>query len=342
MRTIIVTLAAVCFSATAFAQSADAALYLQRGLQEKSKGRLMVAYKQFDSAYVADKTDKTIVAELAKTLFDLRRYGPAREKYMELEKLGGANAEVYNQLMTLSFNMRQFPDAIKYADLLKKADPTAKTAYYIGKAHYDGENYGDALKFLDIASKEEPSNAEIPYMIARSYSDMNNHKMAIPFFLKALELQPKNNRWMYEIGLIYYALHEDQNSIKYMEMAGENGYKKDNEYLENLAIGYLNTKQTDKGLDILVEALRRRPADMNLLNMIAEANYDAKRYDKAIEYWDQVLTLDKTSAASLFMIGVSYQKKGEKAKGQDLCDKAIAMDPSLAKNRQKMEMPGGL
>ena len=342
MRTIFVTMTAVCFSVAASAQTTDAALYLQRGLQEKTKGRLMVAYKQFDSAYMADKTDKTIVAELAKSLFDLRRYGQSREKYMELEKLGGANAEVYNQLMTLSFNMRQFPDAIKYADLLKKADPTAKTAYYVGKANYDQEYYGDAIKYLDIAAKEDPTNAEVPYMIARSYSDMNNHKLAMPFFLKALELQPKNSRWMYEIGLIYYAMNDDKASIKYLEMAAENGYKKDNEYLENLAIGYLNTKQTDKGLDILVEALRRRPADINLLNMIAEANYDAKRYDKAIEYWDQILTMDKTSAASLFMIGLSYQKKGEKAKGQDLCDKAIQMDPSLAKNRQKMEMPGGL
>ncbi|MCW3073958.1 MAG: hypothetical protein JWP69_1027 [Flaviaesturariibacter sp.] len=342
MRTIILTMATVCICAVASAQVPDAAMYLQRGLQEKSKGRLMVAYKQFDSAYMQSKTDKAIVAELANSLFELRRYGPAREKYMELEKLGGADAAVYNQLMTLSFNMRQFPDAIKYAELYKKADPSAKTAYYIGKAHYDQENYGDALKYLDAASKEDPANAEIPYMVARAYSDMNNHKMAMPYFHKALELQPKNSRWMYEIGLIYYAMNDDANSIKYMEMAAENGYKKDNEYLENLAIGYLNTKQTDKGLDILLEALKRRPADMNLLNMIAEANYDAKRYDKAIEYWDQVLAMDKTSAVSLFMIGLSYQKKGEKAKGQDLCDKAIQMDPSLAKNRQKMEMPGGL
>ncbi|MDB5196418.1 MAG: hypothetical protein JWP88_789 [Flaviaesturariibacter sp.] len=340
MRTIILTMATVCFTATAFAQTSDAALYLQRGLQEKTKGRAMVAYKQFDSAYMLNKADTQIVRELAGSLMGLRRYAQAREKYMELETLGAANADVYNQLMTLSMNMRQFDDAVKYANLYKKADPSVKVDYFIGKVQYDQENYGEALKYLDLAGKQDPTNAEVPYMQARAYADMNNFKMAVPFFQKAITLQPKNNRWMYELGLIFYGMNDDANSLKYLLMAADSGYKKDNEYMENLAIAYLNTKQIDKGLEILDKALERRPADMNLLNMIAEANYDAKRYDKAIDYWDRVLTLDKSNASSLFMIGMSYQKKGEKQKGQALCDKAIEMDPGLAKNKQKMEMPG--
>jgi hypothetical protein len=35
------------------------------------------------------------------------------------------------------------------------------------------------------------------------------------------------------------------------------------------------------------------------------------------------------------MIGMCYQKKGEKDKGVQLCDKAIEMDPSLASLKQK-------
>jgi len=37
----------------------------------------------------------------------------------------------------------------------------------------------------------------------------------------------------------------------------------------------------------------------------------------------------------LYMIGMCYQKKGEKDKGVRLCDKAIEMDPSLASLKQK-------
>ncbi len=341
MRFIITTLL-VAITTISFAQTDSSSYFLQKGLEEKGKGRLMESYKALDKAYSYNKTDKQIISELARTLFDLRRYVPAKEKYLKLEKLGDNSVDTYRKLMDVSFNMRQYPDAIKYAQLVKKTDPSAHTAYYIGKAHYDLENYGDAIKFLNIAAQEDEKNAEVPYMIARAYADMTNYKMAMPFFEKALALDPANNRWMYETGLMYYAMHDDKNSLKYLLMAAEKGYKRDNEYLENLAIAYLNTKETDKGLEILKESLKRRPSDMNLLNMIAEANYDAKRYADAIGYWDQILAMDKENASALYMIGMSYQKKGEKQKGKDLCDRAIQMDPSLARNKQKMEMPGGL
>ncbi len=341
MRTLLTTVI-IFISAIAFAQPDSAAYFLQKGLEEKGKGRLMESYKAFDKAYTYNKNDKKIVNELASTLVELRRYAQARERYLQLETMGGVSAETYSQLMTLSFNMRQYPDAIKYAHLVKKTDPAAKTAYYIGKANYESENYGDAIKFLNIAAQENAANAEVPYMLARAYADMMNYKQAIPFFEKALTLDATNNRIMYEMGLIYYAMHDDKNSLTYLLLAAEKGYKRDNEYLENLAIAYLNNGKPDLGLDILKEALKRRPSDMNLLNMIAEASYDAKRYEDAINYWDQVLTIDKQNAASLYMIGMSYQKKGEKQKGIALCDKAIEMDPSLAKNKQKIQMPGGM
>jgi tetratricopeptide (TPR) repeat protein len=337
---LILTSTLLSVSALSFAQTDSSEFFLKKGLEEKGKGRLMESYKAFDKAYTYNKNNKQVVSYLAASLYDLRRYPQSREKYLELEKMGDQSAATYKQLMNLSFNMRQFEDATNYANLLKKVDPSEKVYYFIGKASYDQEHYGNAIKYLNMAAGEEPNNAEIPYLIARSYADMMNYKQAMPFFEKALSLSPDNARWMYETGLMYYAMHDDKASLKYLLMAAEKGYKKDNEYLENLAVAYLNTGNTDKGLEILTEALNRRPTDMNLLNMIAEANYDAKRYDKAIDYWDQVLTLDKENATSLYMIGMCYQKKGEKDKGMALCDRAIQMDPSLARNKQKMSMPG--
>lgn len=340
MYKIILTAAFVGFSGFLFAQSDSAVYYLQKGLEEKGKGRRMESVKQLEKAYQYDASSKEVLNELASAYYDLRRYGQSREKYQKLEQLGDKSATTFKQLMLLSFNMRQFDDAIKYANLLKKADPNEKVAFYIGKANYEQESYGDAIKYLEAASKEDATNAEIPYMIARAYADMLNYKQAVPYFQKAIALNPSQNRWLYELALMYYGMHDDQNSLKYMLEAAEKGYKRDNEYLENLGIAYLNAKRFDEGSAILKEALQRRPSDMNLLNMLAEAHYDAKKYTEAINYWDQLLALDKENASALYMIGLSYQKKGEKEKGIALCDKAIQMDPSLSKNKQKIEMPG--
>ena len=133
----------------------------------------------------------------------------------------------------------------------------------------------------------------------------------------------------------YYAMNDDKNSLKYILEAGDKGYKKDNDYFENLGIAYLNAGKLDEGLAILGEILKKKPSDLNILSMIAEAYYYKGKFKEAIEYWDNILFYDKTNASALYMIGMSYQKSGEKDKGIALCDKAIQMDPSLANYKQK-------
>jgi tetratricopeptide (TPR) repeat protein len=74
--------------------------------------------------------------------------------------------------------------------------------------------------------------------------------------------------------------------------------------------------------------------------MVAEAYYYKGKYQEAMDNWDKILGFDKTNASALYMIGMCYQKKGDKDKGIQLCDKAIEMDPSLSSYRQKKMMAG--
>lgn len=343
---LVVAFPIICLSSSVNArtQPIDSAdFYLQKGLVEKENGRKLESLKNFEKAAKYDGNNKLITAELASAYHSLRKYGNAREMYKKLVSLGEETPEVYRQLLQLSFQMKQNEDVIVYANKLKSLVPSEKVSYYIGKVNYNTENYGEALKHLNKAAKEDPENAEVPYMIARSYADMMNYKASISYFLKAIELDPKQNYWVYELGLIYYAMNDDKNALKYILEAANQGYKKDNDYLENLAIAYLNVGQLDSGVTMLNTILERRPSDLNILNMIAEAYYYKSKFDKAIEYWDRVLEYDKENASSLYMIGMCYQKKGGKVnneKGIKLCDKAIELDPTLANLKQKKMMAG--
>jgi tetratricopeptide (TPR) repeat protein len=339
MRILILAAAVMGITSIIHAQRDSSSFFLQKGLQQKAKARRLESMRSFEKAYSFNNNNKEVVSELAAAYLDLRRYAQAREKFLQLEKMGDQSDSTYRQLTLLSFNLRQFDDAINYAQILKKKNPSEKLAWYIGKSYYEKENLGDAIKYLEIAAKEEPDNAEIHYTIARGYADMQNYKAAIPYFQKAIQLKPEQNRWIYEMALIYYAIPDDQNALKYFLQAGEKGYKKDNEYLQNLGIAYLNTGKFNEGLEILYQVLHNRPSDVNILSLVAQGNYDAKKYEEAIKYWDQILQLDKTNAEALYMIGMSFQNKGEKQKGMALCDKAIQMDPSLKSLKQQKQMP---
>jgi tetratricopeptide (TPR) repeat protein len=328
---------------SAFSQTTDSAdHFLQKGLLEKQSGRRLESLKQFEKALKYDTNNKAILTELASAYMDLRKYHHAIETYKKIESTGDISASNYKQLLSLSFNLKQQDDVVLYAAKLKQADPSEKVNYYLGKIHYDRENYGEAIQTLNEAAKEDPANAEVPYMIARSYADMLNYKLAIPYFQKAIQLDTTKPHWIYEMALVYYAMNDTKNTLKYMLEAGNKGLKKDNDYMENLGIAYLDLGDLENGIKIMDEILKRKPSDLNILNMVAEAYYYKGKYQLAIDYWDKILEYDKQNASALYMIGMSYQKKGEKEKGQLLCDKAIEMDPSLASLKQKKQMPGGL
>jgi len=335
----ITALAGAQTAVTAIKVQVDSAGYfLQKGLEEKKKGRRMESLRNFEKAARYDADNMAITTELASAYHDLRKYNQAREMYKKLISLGDESAVTFRQIMTLSYQLKQHDDVILYAEKLKKADPTEKVSYYIGRVNYDNDNYGDAIRHLEKAAGEDPANAEIPYLIARSYADMMNYKQAIPYFKKAIELDPSKNYWIYELGLICYAMHNDKEALRYIIEAGEKGYKRDNDYLENLGIAHLNVGNLDEGVAILDEILKRKPSDLNILNMVAEAYYYKGKFKEAMAYWDRVLEYDKESATSLYMIGMCYQKMGGREnsqKGIALCDKAIEMDPALAAYKQK-------
>ncbi len=211
-----------------------------------------------------------------------------------------------------------------------------------GMDYYRQEDYGKAKIFLEKAVKENDKDAEAAYTLGRTYIELENENAAIPLYLKALAAEPSKVSWTYELALLYYNKSDYANAIKYFNVCADKGYPKSNDFYENLGFAQLYNNDVDNGMKNLNIVLERKPNNTELLNNIANAFYETKKYDDALDYFAKLLTLNPKDATSLYMAGMAFQKKGEKDKGQKLCDKAIAMDPSLAKNRQKKDVSMGL
>lgn len=211
-----------------------------------------------------------------------------------------------------------------------------ETSFTIGRKHYADENYAEAIKYLNQAAVEEPNNAQVPYFLGRTYLDMSEYKKSAEYMEKAITMDTTRANWIYELSLVYYAVPDDKKCLYYMELAGAKGYKRTNDYMENLANAYINVKQYEKGAEILKELSKKKPSDKEILYQTAQAYYNGKKFQEAIDTWDVLLGMDKTNADALYMIGLSYQKMGDKQKGQQLCDRAIEMNPALRSKRQQM------
>ena len=342
MKTVVLTLfffMAILTSTLAQSDSAD--YYFRKGQAAKSAGRTAVAYENFEKAIHFKPTD-AYFREAGFAALELRKYEFARQHFEHLYKLNANDTTAISQLCQLHFTLGRWKEAIWWADLMRQKQIGKRYNYFLGKSNYEQENYGESYKYLQAAAIDEPMNGEIPYLIGRSFVDMSNYKAAVQFFDQALAKDSTHAIWYYETGLTYFAIPDAHKAIVYIEKAVSKGYKATNDVVENLSNAYLEAGQPQKGIDLMKNLLVKKPADMELLWNIAEAHYKLGKYPEAIDYWDKLMYYDKSNAKALYMIGLSYQKKGDKAKGEQLCNKAISMDPSLKNLRQKKEIPSGL
>ena len=322
------------------AQTPDSAIFFfLKGKEEIGQRRFLPAFNDLQKSSRLDSSNIETARDLGLTAMELRKYDEARTAFLKVERKQSNDTTAIVNLTTIYFWTHQWEDATKYAAKAQKLHAGQKNYYVLGKSYYELEDYGQAFNYLPSAASEEPKNPEIPYMIARAYVDMNNYKPAIPYFQKAIALDSSKVEWIYECALTFATIYDDESALKYYDIAASKGYKKDNDFYENIADSYIAIKQPEKAIKILQDLLIKKPADLELLNSLAFTTYKLKKYDQAIDYWDRILSYDKQNARSLYMIGMAYQKKGDDQKGKQLCDRAIEMDPSLKslKTEKKMD-----
>lgn len=320
------------------AQNPDSSqFYFKEGLFKNGLRLYAMASKDFEKAIFHNPNfiDAYIKNGLAN--LEMSRIYEASQNFEKAYLLQPENNEVIKELTQLYFNNRQYQKAI---DLVQKCVGCENSDQIKGTGYYHLEDYGKAQEYLQKAIVKNNKDAQAHYTLGRTFLELENEKSAIAFYLNAIDVDSTKFQWKYELGLIYYNQNDYKNALKYFDAAAASGLNKNNDFLENYGFAKIYNGDVEAGISSLETVLNKKPNNTELLKNIADAMYATKSYDAAIVYFEKLLTLNPKDASSLFMAGMTFQKMGQKQKGEKICDKAIQMDPSLAKNRQKKEMPG--
>ena len=323
-----------------FSQTIDSAgFYLQQGLREFDSGRFAVAAKNYEKAIHLNPGYSEAYYQNGKVNLKMNRIYQANENFEKAYSLSPGNKEVIKELTYLAFNNHQYQKAIDFCLKCKKCTDADRI---FGISFYHLEDYAKSANYLEKFVLINNKDAEAAYVLGRNYLELENEKQAITQFKNAITLDPKKNRWMNELGLIYYNQEDYKNALLYFNMASENGFNKTNDFYENYGFAQIYTGDSKNGIETLKTILERKPNNTELLRNMAHALYSIKDYQSSLSYFERLLKINEKDASALFMAGMIFQKTGQKEKGQKICDKAIELDPSLARNRQKKEMPMGL
>lgn len=340
MKSLAVLVMALLVRYSVEAQSDSALALFRRGQAEQAAGRFKPAFELYRGATSLDSSYIEAYRALGQLAVEIRQFEVARQSFRKVLQANPADPAAIVAMGNISFAFRRWDEAIQYGQKMLDLKIGKRANYIIGRSYYEQENFGAAFRFLDAAYKDEPQNAEIPFLFARSFVEMSNYKMAVKYYHEAIALDSSKVGWIYELGMAYQATPDDKAAIPIYELAIARGYKVDNDVMENLSSAYIAAGVPEKGISMLEKMLERRPADLDLLYFMGDTYYRMGKYDNAITHWDKILSYDTQNARSLYMIGMAFQKKGDTKKGQAICDKAIELDPSLAVMRREKQGRG--
>ena len=312
----------------------SAVLVYRSGLAERDAGRAKAAFDLFQKAVQLDSTYTEAHRALGATAVAIRRFDVAERSFAKvLESVPDDTLSIV-QLAHLHFNHRRWKQAVQYAKMALELQAGTRMNYIVGKSHLELEQYEPSFRYLDAAYKDEPGNAEIPCLIARGLFDISNFKLSSKYYTEAIALDSSKVAWIYEAAIAYSSIPDYATAIGYYELAMAKGYRVDEDFIENLSENYVGAGMPEKAIEWQKSLLEKSPMDQALMFMLADTYYRAKDYKKAIAQWEQLLMYDNGNARAVYMIGLAFQKSGDKRKGQAMCNKAIEMDPSLRYYRQ--------
>lgn len=325
------------FAIPTFSLHSDSAVfYFKKGMDEKTGGRYQVAATCFDKAIELNPNYIEAYIENGRVNKEMKRTDISKAHFIKAFELDKNNEAAIIELMEVYFNYRQFQEAV---DIAKKCRSCGDKDRIIAMSYYQMEDYGNAEKMLLGLVEKTPQDAEVTYTLARTYLEMGQEKKAIPYYSKAVSLNEAKSSWSNELGLIYYNNSNYKEAVKAFNKAIANGINRTNDFNENLGFAYIYSGDYENGEKLIDAIIARKPGNTELIRDAAQAFYDSKKYDKCLDYCQKLMEINMKDGQALYQAGLCFQKKGEVSRGQQMCDKAIELDPSLAgKRHKKMEM----
>ena len=197
--------------------------------------------------------------------------------------------------------------SLRQAMYFIKEKDMGKLSYILGKAYYQkGEYYADlALKYLSIAEESNLDFVDLHEFKGMAYLLLGEEEAAISSFTLALKETP-SPLLLYILGETYMKISDFQNAKQY--------------FFETIS----------KTKDELLQLKCRY--------YIGSILFDEGEFEKAKDEFTAILEKDDSSSDAHYGLGLVLEQQGQLVKARSEWRKALKINPSHEKTREKLKM----
>jgi tetratricopeptide (TPR) repeat protein len=221
--------------------------------------------------------------------------------------------------------LSKFPEAIQYYNHIFITDSTnVQIAIELADCHKSVMNHKKALELYDHALQTDPDNRYLMHLLATICMTMEQYGRAKSYYLKAC-INDTSVFLLKQIGLCYEKEVVDDSAIYYYRRAM---IWNSDDYQPVFRLGNLYKDQRKYGLGIAVtdSFLLKHPENRDINRLSGYLQYLNQSFTKAIERFNQCLSIGDSSLFVHKYLGYSYFRNADHPNAIKYLEKVYAVD----------------
>ena len=208
-----------------------------------------------------------------------------------------------------------------------------------GIEEYNRKNYRKAEELYNKAISEDPAYKWALYNLGLVYQALNENEKAIEAYKKAIDIDPVYADAFNGIGSCYYDMINYKQAAYYYEKAMECDPKLKYPYY-NLGLIAEKEKRMNDAKKFYEKALEIDPTYGRVYNGLGIIYYNEENYDKAMENYKKAIETTPTLVYPYYNIALIYDRKGDVENTKLWYKKALKVDPKYEPAMKGLEALG--
>lgn len=317
-------------------------VYSALGFTYYKSGRFIAALQAFKKADELKILDDETLLWIGNTYLNLEDYKRAIQSYQSVIIISPNNADAHHGLGSAYMLSEEMDEAIKsYRKAISLKPDNDEHQYALGWALARIERYKESAKYLENAIKINPESYGGQMMLGEIYRKLGKLENAKISFEKATEIRPDIAVGYQYLGFLYSFMGRldkaKKAANKAIELEPEN-------YRSHLSLGYIHYRNGDHINSILayetaINLLSETTEEKNkIYHILGAIEYLKGNYTKSIEYYKNVLEIDKGSGGAKFGLALSQLASGNLEKAKKNYQEAIATSDEFEKIEAKQDL----
>ncbi|MGB8951093.1 MAG: tetratricopeptide repeat protein [Candidatus Aminicenantales bacterium] len=296
--------------------------------------RLDEAVDAFKKAVELNPNNKQVLFYLGNAFEENRDFAKAAEAYEQYVGTQPDNAwKAYRQLGLCRLNLNQYEKAIAaFLEALKGQPEDFKSNYNLAEAYEKAGQFEKAEEVYHFLIKKYPSDAESYYkMIILMYDRAGMNAKAVDAAKKLVELNPKNEEYIYNLGIMYFKIEKYQEAIEAFQKAAALKPNYDYAYYQ-IGFSYQRMKKYKESIEAFQEYVGLVPNSPDGWFSIGINHMFLKDFNGALEPLRKCLEIDPgyQGGVAYYNLGIVYLNLRDRYSAIEVHKKLAAISPDLA------------